>query len=98
MGTRAKVALLGATVAMAAFPAGASAEERTCRGTIGAATVDNLRVPQTATCVLQGTRVKGTVKVERAAVLDAQRVRVVGNAQGENAAKVTVRADRKSVV
>lgn len=95
MGKGVKVALLGATVAAAAFPAWASAEERTCRGTIGAAIVDNLRVPQRATCVLKGTRVKGTVKVERAAVLDAQRVRVVGNVQGENAAKVTVRASSR---
>jgi hypothetical protein len=55
-----------------------AAEERTCRGTIGAATVDNLRVPQGATCVLQGTIVKGTIKVERDAVLRAFGVRVVG--------------------
>jgi hypothetical protein len=95
MGKRVKVALLGATVAAAAFPAGAAAEERTSRGTIGAATVDNLRVPQRATCVLKGTRVKGTVKVQRAAVLDAQTVRVVGNVQAENAAKVTVRASSR---
>jgi hypothetical protein len=95
MGKRVKVALLGATVAAAAFPAGAAAEERSCRGTIGAATVDNLRVPQRANCVLKGTRVKGTVKVERAAVLDARTVRVVGNVQAENAAKVTVRASSR---
>lgn len=48
MGQRANVAVLGATVGVSAFPAGASAEERTCRGTIAAATVDNLRVPQRA--------------------------------------------------
>ena len=48
------------------LPAGqALAEERVCRGTIGAVTVDNLRVPQGATCTLNGTYVKGTVKVER---------------------------------
>ena len=47
----------------------ASAEERTCRGTIGAVTVDNLRVPQGATCTLNGTHVKGTVKVQRGATL-----------------------------
>ena len=49
-------------------------------GTIGTATVDNLRVPQGATCALNGKRVKGTVKVERSATVDAFRVRVVGNA------------------
>jgi hypothetical protein len=42
------------------LPAGpAQAEERVCRGSIGAKTVDNLRVPQGATCTLNGTYVKG---------------------------------------
>ena len=54
--------------AMAASPA--FAEERTCRGTLGAVTVDNLRVPQNATCKLNGTFVKGTIKVERNATLE----------------------------
>jgi hypothetical protein len=47
-----KTALVAVAAAAAVFPAGASAEERSCRGTIGAATVDNLRVPQGATCAL----------------------------------------------
>jgi hypothetical protein len=84
-----------AVVAMAVamfVPAGqASAEERTCRGTIGGATVDNLRVPQGATCTLNGTYVKGTVKVERGARLRAFGVRVIGNVQAENARLVVVR-------
>jgi hypothetical protein len=78
-------------LAMGAFAAPAAlAEERTCRGTIGAATVDNLRVPDGATCTLQGTHVQGTIKVERAATLRASNVRVIGNVQGENARDVTV--------
>jgi cytoskeletal protein CcmA (bactofilin family) len=73
------------------LPAGAaSAEERVCRGSIGAVTVDNLRVPQGATCTLKGTFVKGTVKVERNARLKAIGVRVVGNVQAENARNVVV--------
>ena len=32
----------------ALLPATAAAEERTCRGTIGATTLDNVRVPQDA--------------------------------------------------
>jgi hypothetical protein len=52
-------------------------------------------VPQGATCALNGTRVKGTVKVERSATLDAFRVRVVGNVQGENARAVTVRGSSR---
>jgi hypothetical protein len=47
----------------------AYAEERVCRGTLGAITVDNLRVPQGATCSLVGTYIKGTVKVEGSATL-----------------------------
>jgi hypothetical protein len=54
--------------------------------------VDNLRVPQNATCTLNGTFVQGTVKVERAATLDARGVRVIGNGQGENARIVNVTA------
>jgi hypothetical protein len=81
--------VLGASMML---PAGrALAEERVCRGTIGATTVDNLRVPQGATCTLNGTYVKGTVKVERGAVLRAFDVRVIGNVQAENARNVVVR-------
>lgn len=74
------VAVLGATLAYA--PA-VHAEERVCRGTIGATVVDNLRVPQGTYCVLNRTYVQGTVKVEGAASLRAYRVRVVGNVQAE---------------
>jgi hypothetical protein len=74
------------------LPAGpASAEERVCRGTIGAITVDNLRVPQDATCTLDDTRVEGTIKVESDATLKAFGIRVIGNVQAEDARKVVVR-------
>jgi hypothetical protein len=66
----------------------AVAEERSCAGTLGAITVDNLRVPPNATCRLTGTRVQGTVKVESNATLYASSVTVVGNVQAENAARV----------
>jgi len=79
-----------AGLAVLVLPAVAAAEETDCRGAIGAQTVDNLRVPQGATCDLTGAFVKGTVKVERDAVLRARSIRVVGNVQGENAARVTV--------
>jgi hypothetical protein len=87
--TGALVVLALVVAAIAASPA--FAEERTCRGTLGAVTADNLRVPQNATCKLNGTFVKGTIKVERSATLIARGVRVVGNVQGENASKVVVR-------
>jgi hypothetical protein len=84
-----------ASLAVMLAPATAVAEERVCRGTIGATTVDNLRVPQNAQCVLQGTYVKGTAKVEANAVLRAEGVRVVGNVQGENARRVAVVQDSR---
>jgi len=76
--------------AIGAVPASAAAEETTCRGTIGASTHDNIRVPQGATCILKGTRAQGTVKVQRRATLRARDVRVIGNVQGENARRVNV--------
>jgi hypothetical protein len=85
-----KMKLVLVTSAVAAFAAlaaapSALAEERTCRGTLGAITVDNLRVPSGATCTLNGTRVEGTVKVERGATLKASVIRVKGNVQAEGA-------------
>ena len=68
----------------------AAAEERSCRGSIGAVTVDNLRVPQDAICTLNGTRVQGTVKVERGATLRAANIRVIGNVQAENHKQVNL--------
>jgi hypothetical protein len=52
------------------------AEDRACRGTIGDVTVHNLRVPDDETCILDGTLVEGTVKVESDAVLKAYGIRV----------------------
>jgi hypothetical protein len=69
----------------------ALAEERVCRGTIGAVTLDNVRVPQNTRCDLNGTRVKGTVKVEAGATLVADDVVVIGNVQAENHRRVVVR-------
>ena len=83
------VLAFGGALLLPASPA--SAEERVCRGTLGAVRVDNLRVPQGASCTLNGTHVKGTVKVERNATLRATGIRVIGNVQAENARNVIVR-------
>jgi hypothetical protein len=79
-----------AALGAAALPAAATAEETDCARAIGPATVDNLRVPEGAACELDGTRVKGTIKVETDATLRARSVRVVGNVQAENAARVVI--------
>lgn len=74
MSTKLGFALTLVLIAAAALTvAPAFAEERRCRGSLGAVTVDNLCVPQGATCRLNGTRVKGTLQVERGATLKAAR-------------------------
>ena len=73
----------------------ALAEERVCRGTLGATTVDNLRVPSGASCTLNATTVKGTIKVERGAKLFAYGVRVVGNIQSEGFQSVSIKEGSK---
>jgi hypothetical protein len=80
-----------AVLASAVFAPAAQAEERVCRGTIGATTVDNLRVPQGASCTLNGTRVEGTVKVEQHARLTANGIRVKGNIQSEGFKNIVLR-------
>jgi hypothetical protein len=86
------IGVLGLVAVM--LPQAALGEERSCRGTLGRVSLDNLRVPQGATCNLNGTRLKGTVIVQRGAVLIANGVRVNGNIQGENARNVIVRRSR----
>ena len=83
--------VVAALAALAAAPL-ALAEERSCRGKLGAITADNLRVPSGATCTLNGTRVEGTVKVERGATLKASGIRVKGNVQAEGAKFVGIAA------
>ncbi|WP_049566823.1 hypothetical protein [Nonomuraea sp. SBT364] len=68
----------------------ALADERTCRGTIGAVSVDGVYVPKGATCKLSGTRVEGDVKVAGNATLVAKKVKIDGNVQAEGARSVSV--------
>jgi hypothetical protein len=84
------IVLASALALIVAVPV-ALAEERTCRGTIGPTTVDNLRVPSGAMCTLNGTRVEGTIKVENRAKLYANGVRVIGNIQSEGFQAIVVR-------
>jgi hypothetical protein len=83
-----------ATTAMV-VPQIAVAEETVCRGTIGSKTLDNVKVPQGETCTLKGTKVKGTVKVNKGARLEAIDVNVIGNVQGENGRNVIVRKESR---
>lgn len=83
-----------AALAVLAAAESARAEETTCRGLLAVPVVDNLRVPAGAKCLLSGTFVQGTVKVERGATLDAAGIQVIGDIQGENARAVRVRSSR----
>jgi len=85
------VALAASVLSLALLPQVAHAEEKVCRGSIGARTLDNVKVPQGATCTLRGTKVKGTIKVNKDARLEAIDVNVIGNVQGEGARNVIVR-------
>ena len=84
------VALAG-VLALTVMASAALAEERLCRGTIGATTVDNLLVPSGAACTLNGAKVEGTIKVENNAKLYANGVRVIGNIQSEGFQVIALR-------
>lgn len=74
--------------AMLSLPA--MAEERACRGEIGAIALDNVFVPDGATCTLTKTRLKGSIVVGTGSKLTAKSVSVNGNVQAEEAQNVTI--------
>lgn len=61
-----------------------------CTGALGADEVEKVYVPSGATCALEGTRVRGDVKVARGATLLATGARIDGNVQAEDAAVVSL--------
>lgn len=79
---------LSTALLLAAAPA--AAEERSCAGRIGAVYLDNIFVPDGASCVLDGTRAKGNIVVGRGATLQARAVSINGNLQAEGAQSVRV--------
>ena len=91
---RIRTAITAAAIAATGFTAvtagPAAAEERVCRGTIGAISLDDVRVPTNATCTLNGTQLNGSVVVGRNATLRAVGARINGNVQGEGSAAVRV--------
>lgn len=62
-----------------------------CNGTIGAISVQEVNVPNGAICMLNGTRVRGDVKVRSGASLLTSAARVDGNIQAEDALTVSTR-------
>lgn len=69
---------LGSMVSLPAF-----ADEFICTRSVGAISVDNLRVPDGRSCSLNGTRIKGNIVVGTGSTLNAGGIRVDGNVQAE---------------
>lgn len=57
---------------------------------LGAVSSDDIEVPAGQTCVLQGTRVDGNIRLNAGSTLDARDVTVIGNVQGEGATSVVL--------
>jgi hypothetical protein len=76
--------------ALALFAGSAAAEERRCTGTIGPVALDNIFVPDGASCTLNRTRANGSVVVGTGARLVASGVTINGNVQAEGAASVSI--------
>lgn len=66
------------------------AADRSCKGTLGSITVDNLSIASGNTCKLNGTSVKGNLFVGANATLVASEIKLSGNLQASRAAQVSV--------
>jgi hypothetical protein len=82
------VSAIGAVLTFASLPA--AAEEFRCTGAVGAVALDNIFVPDGASCVLNRTRAKGSIVVGEGATLSATSVAITGNLQAEGAADIRV--------
>lgn len=81
---------LSATLLLGGLGLSAAAEEYRCTGRVGAVQLDNVFVPDGASCLMERTRVKGNVVVGQGARLSAHSIVVNGNLQAEGAADVRV--------
>lgn len=86
--------LLAAFIAacgLAASPAWA--ERSTCIGYVDEYDVDDLVVPPGERCVLDGTEVRGNVRVEEGAALEVRGAHIAGNLQANGAERLELTAD-----
>lgn len=86
--------LLAAIIAasgLAAFPAWA--ERATCIGYVEDFSVDDLVVPVGEQCVLDGTEVRGNVRVEEGAALEVLGAHIAGNLQADGADRLELASD-----
>jgi hypothetical protein len=84
--------LLAAVTAACAYSLPASAQDRTCRGVLGAVWADTVTVPSGAVCTLSGTRVRGDVIVNSNATLRTMRAIVLGNIKSSGGRSLAVSA------
>lgn len=82
------VGTLSALLGLTSLPA--AAEEYRCTGRVGPVALDNIFVPDGASCVLDRTRAKGNIVVGEGARLTAHSVSINGNLQAEGATDVRV--------
>jgi hypothetical protein len=80
---------LGTALILGALPA--AAEEFRCTGTVGAVALDNIFVPDGATCTLNRTRANGNVVVGNRSTLRANGISINGNVQAEGARSVSIK-------
>ena len=88
MTIRHRFAIIATLATLASTPA--LAEEFTCTGTVGAVRLDNIFVPDGATCVLEGARAQGNVVVGTGSTLVGRRSKINGNVQAEGATRVAI--------
>lgn len=76
----------------ALFPAAGTQAAKTtsCNGSLGNVRVEDLNVPDNATCVLSGTFVDGDIQVKKNATLHAADIEVRGDIKADRAASVSV--------
>jgi hypothetical protein len=86
-----KTLSIGGLALIATFAAApAMAEEFRCTGAVGAVALDNIFVPDGASCVLDRTRANGNIVVGRGASLRATSISINGSVQAEGAAGVAI--------
>jgi hypothetical protein len=84
----ARIAIVALTTTLGISPA--FAEETICNGTIGPVALDNIFVPDGASCVLDRTRANGNLVIGTGAILQASSIRINGSVQAEGAMQVQI--------
>jgi hypothetical protein len=83
--TKAVIGTILVLSAMLVAPGAAVADDTRCIGALPADTYDNIIVPRDSLCVLQGSVVRGSIKIEQNARLVAIYNEIRGNVEGDKA-------------